>query len=140
MLYNDNDLAVTGATVCGKTFLPSDEESSYAVFRLSNHSCGVIVEKGKRHPRLRLMPGIQIPREARGGFEPFQFECDDEQMVDLCLDRTDGELTLHRNLCSDDPAEVERVLAPALKWVDEVACPAIMAYIAKTYRELGTED
>ena len=61
MLCTHNDLAVTGATVCGKTFFPFGDDSSCAVFRLGNFSCGAIVEKGKRHPRLRLAPGIQVP-------------------------------------------------------------------------------
>lgn len=139
MLCTHNDLAVTGATVCGKTFFPIGDDSSCAVFRLGNFSCGAIVEKGKRHPRLRLAPGIQVPREARDGFERFLFECDDDQMVDLDLDDADGELVVRRNLRSDDPAEVERVLAPMLQWIEGVACPAVMAHISQVYRELKDE-
>ena len=92
MLITDNDLAVTGATVCGQKFCPEADDSSFAVFRLEHYSCGVTVEKGKARPYLRITPGIQVPKEARAGFERFLFECDDEEMVDFDLDHNDGAL------------------------------------------------
>ena len=139
MLITDNDLAVTGATVCGQKFCPEADDSSFAVFGLEHYSCGVTVEKGKARPYLRITPGIQVPKEARAGFERFLFECDDEEMVDFDLDHNDGELVVRRDLRSDSPEDVERALAPTLKWLDEVACPAVMAFIAQTYREADDE-
>ncbi len=136
MICNANDFAVTGATVCGRTFRPAAEDSSYAVYRLDNCACGVTVEKGKSRYYLRITPGVQMPAETRAGFERFQFECDDDELVDLDLDLEDGELVLRRDLRSDAPEDVEDALKPALEWVDRVAYPAIMAFIAQTYREL----
>lgn len=133
MLCNHNDLELDGVVIANGTFRPADEDSVYAIYHLGNTACGVTVEQGQRVPYLRLTPAIQIPREGRGNFERFLFECDDETMVDLNFDANDGEITLRRNLRTTDPAEIERVLVPALRWIDEVAYPAIMAYIAALY-------
>ncbi len=137
MLCNDNELRVTGATVCGQTFRPCGDDESYAVFRLENCSCGVLARAGESKPYLRILPGVQIPPEARAGFERFLFECDDDEMVDLEIDRDDGEVFMRRDLRSLEPDEVERVAGPALAWVDRVAFPAVAAYIADVCRGTG---
>lgn len=135
MLCTNNDIELAGATICGVTFHPCDDDEVYAVFHLNNCCCGATVPMGSTIPYLRLTPGVQIPPAARAGFDRFLFECDDDEMVDLKVDTIDGELVLRRNLNSLDPGEVERVLDPALHWIDNVAFPAVMAYIADVYRD-----
>lgn len=136
MIVSTTELGLEGARVCGQVLAPCDGDSVYAIYRMKNCSCGLTVEKGSKAPYLRLTPGIQLPRELRASFERFQFECDDESMVDLELDRGDGELTLRRGLRSaDDPAAIEEALAPMLTWVDEVAYPALIEHIRSYYTD-----
>jgi len=135
MLRTTTELGLEGTVVCGETLKPFDEDAVYAIYRMSNAVCGLTVEKGSKNPYLRLTPGIQVPKELRDGFERFQFECDDDGMLDLSIDRKDGELVLRRDLRNLQPETIERTLAPALAWVNDVAYPAIMAHIAAYYRE-----
>jgi hypothetical protein len=134
MLFSNIDHPCNGATVCGQTFHPADDDCVYAVFDLKNCSCGVAVEKGRMHPWMRLAPGVQIPQGARKGFERYQFECDDDAMVDLKVDLKDGEVSLRCDLDDLEPETVARALEPLLAWVDDVAYPAVVAYLERQYR------
>lgn len=140
MLNNDNDLGLTRAQICGKTFLPADDDNVFAVFDLGSCACGVTVEKGSSNPYLRLTPSVMVPPEARDGFRRFLFEHDDDMMLDLGFDEDDGEVTLRRDLGSLDRAEVEQTLAPLLEWVGKVAYPAIMGYVAEKVAEARGEE
>jgi hypothetical protein len=86
------------------------------------------------HPWMRLAPGVQIPQGARKGFERYQFECDDDAMVDLKVDLKDGEVSLRCDLDDLEPETVARALEPLLAWVDDVAYPAVVAYLERQYR------
>jgi hypothetical protein len=122
------------AVIAGQTFHPSDNDAVYAVFVGKNGPCGVTVEPGKLRPWLRLTPGIQLPADACDGFERFTFECEDDSMVDLVVDRDDGEITLRVDLPGLEPEVVEKTLVPQLAWVDEVALPAVRSYLERLYR------
>lgn len=135
MLNNEHaKLSLEGAVVAGQRLRACDEDSVYAVYRRPNCSCGAVVELGARQPFIRFSPGVQIPPAARAGFERFVFEHDDDDMVDLDIDKKDGEVTLQRPIYTVTAEEAERLIAPTVDWVNDVAYPAIMAYIASVYQ------
>lgn len=140
MLCIDNDLNLTGAVICGKTFYPTEEDSVCAVFDLDGCSCGVTVEEGRSNPYLRLTPGIQLPPEARDGFRRFQFEHDDDAMMDLSLDADDGEVTLRHDLENLDVETVADALPPLLDWVERAAYPALAAYVEECVRRAADDE
>lgn len=137
MIRTSTELGIEGSVLCGQTLHPFDEDAVYAIYRMPNIACGLTVEKGSKNPYLRLTPGIQIPKELRDGFERFQFECDDDGMLDLTIDRSDGELVLRRDVRNLDIKTLEAALAPTLSWLNDVAHPAIMEYVAAYYRSRG---
>ncbi len=134
MLYRNetNQTKLAGAVIAGATYLPAGDDAVYAIYRLPHLSCGVTVEVGGQD-YLRLTPSVQIPLEAREGFGRFQFECDDERMVDVRLDALDGELTLRIDLDEVSVPCIEAALAPALVWIDEEMYPEIVEYVAGAY-------
>lgn len=135
MLCSDtNELgSLIGATVCGQTLRPCDDDSAYAVFHMRNVTCGATVEKGSQRPYLRLTPALQVPRKGRRDFERFLFECDDDAMLDLRFDENDGEITLRRDLRNLSVETIEGELAPLLAWIDKGVYPQVMGYIADLY-------
>ena len=76
---------------------------------------------------------MQIPREARRGFERFQFECDDEEMVELSFQPKYGEVVLRRDIRDYEPQTIERTLMPKLAWFDEHFYPLVIDYVASVY-------
>lgn len=135
MLYDasHNETGLAGAQVCGSALYPADGDSVYAVIRMPNMSCGITVEAGNGKPYLRFTPAIQVPAAGREGFERFQFECDDEEMVDLKFDPKDGEVVLRRPLSGLSVPEVERVLKPTMAWLNAIVYPQVMGYIEGAY-------
>lgn len=135
MLVNaeKNETGLAGKEIAGATWRAADDDSVYAIFRLQHLSCGVTIEKGSHTPYLRFTPSVQIPREARREFERFQFECDDEAMVDLSFDLRDGEVTLRRDIRDYEPQTIERTLMPELTWFDEHFYPLVIDYVASVY-------
>ena len=128
-----NKTGLAGAVIEGATFLPAGDEAVYAVFRLNNLSVGVTVESAKACDYLRLTPSIQIPPEGREGFEEWQFECDDDGMVDLSFDARDGEITMRVDLDELSAEAVELPLRMALLWLDEAMYPQVMGYIRSVF-------
>lgn len=137
MLYRSetNQTKLAGAVIAGATYLPAGDDAVYAIYRMPHLSCGVTVEVGGGQDYLRLTPSIQIPYEARDGFARFQFECDDERIVDLRFDAFDGEITMRLDLDEVSAECIERTLKPALAWIDEEMCPEIVEYIARVYAD-----
>ena len=135
MLYRNetNQTKLAGAVIAGATYLPAGDDAVYAVYRLPHLSCGVTVEVGGGQDYLRLTPSVQIPLEAREGFDRFQFECDDERMVDLRFDSCDGELTLRIDLDEVSAPCIEAALTPTLVWMDEEMYPEIVQYVADAF-------
>ena len=135
MLINaeKNETGLVGKEIAGVTWRAADGDSVYAIFRLQHLSCGVTIEKGSQTPYLRFTPSVQIPREARRGFERFQFVCDDEEMIDLSFDPKDGEIVLRRDIRDYDPQTIERALMPELAWFDEHFYPLVIDYVANVY-------
>lgn len=137
MLYRaeTNQTKLVGATIAGATYLPAGDDAVYAIYRMPHLSCGVTVEVGGGQDYLRLTPSIQIPYEARDGFARFQFECDDEQIVDVRFDACDGELTMRLDIDEVSPECIEATLKPTLAWMDEVMYPEVVDYIARVYAD-----
>lgn len=130
MQINTNGMPCEGATLCGATLRPADDDSQWGVVHRGTFTCGFTVETGRSNPFLRMTPAVQVPQFCREGFERWQFEHDDESMMDLALDERDGEVVVRRDLKGLEASDVEPVLSELLDWLETTGVPAVKGYIA----------
>lgn len=101
MIINGKSSDVDFVTICGETFYPADGDSAHAVFERNGRSCGITYEMGYIHPYLRCSSGLMLPPGARdkSAWSRAAWMADDDRLLEVKLDKRDGELTY----CYNEP-------------------------------------
>ena len=116
-----DDVTIPNATM---PFVQADETSSFTIVETNGRTVGISFDTDPA-PHLRFSPDWQLPEGARDKeqWNRFEFDCEDERVMDVHIDFRDGEIKYIELLDKETASDPDKLIEAVVKncdWITQL--------------------